>query len=203
MTTIETLREKIDTLRAVEAERRFGNIIDPGTALEPIGGLPDGTTELFSLFTRLAGSYFYFKTPPQIRTPDAWQEHEPDESPLGDSLEIGYEILSVGGILPDDGPHDDERVGAPIRMSTDDGHVYYLDPEDYIFLYKNPDAGGVDVETFAPDPITFFDQFVLGEQYTRLVEVVLSADAVNRRHRKTGEYSDSWRRLLIAAGLSE
>ncbi|GAA2475528.1 hypothetical protein [Winogradskya humida] len=210
MTTIATLREKLDLLRSVETQRRFGTVIGPGVELAPIPALPAGTTEVFSLSDRLEGNYLLFKPPSSIRTPTAWRERTSDNFALGEALVVGAEIFSNPEFLPgEDESGEDESGedtmgygGAPIRMSLADGHVYYIDPEDYVFLYKNPDADNVEVEVLAPDLMTFLDRYVLGDQYPRLVEVVLSPEVAEQRHRKTGDYVDSWRRLLIAAGLA-
>ncbi|GAA2542590.1 hypothetical protein GCM10010435_07970 [Winogradskya consettensis] len=205
MTSIATLREKIDLLRAVEAQQRFGTVIGPGAELAPIPALPAGTTEVFSLFGRLEGNYLLFKPPSSIRTPTAWREHTSDNFALGEALVIGAEIFSTPEFRSGENESGEDGMGyggAPIRMSLADGHVYYIDPENYIFLYKNPDADNVEIEVLAPDLMTFFDRYVLGDQYPRLVEVVIGSQAAEQRHRKTGDHVDSWRRLLIAAGLA-
>jgi hypothetical protein len=205
VTTIVTLRDKIDTLRVLEAERTFGNVIVPGTPLAPIPELPPGTTEVFSLFARLQGSHFLFKPPRDIRTPEAWQARRTDDFPLGENLQVGAEIFSVPEHLPGDTEEMEDKAGyggAPILMRVADGYVIYIDPEDYIGAYDDPDPSDIPIVTFAPDLATFFDDYVLGENYPRLVEVVLGPGAADERHPRTGEYLDSWRRLLVAAGLS-
>lgn len=206
MTTLASIGEKIEALRTLEAERGFGNVIAPGTPLAPIPELPVGTTEVFSLFSRLQGAYFLFKPPRSIRSPQAWQSRLTDDFPLGEPLQVGAETFSRPEHLPGQTEEKEDVVGyggAPIRMSVPDGHVYYIDPDDYVFLFHEPDATDVEIETFAFDLATFFDQYVLGENYPRLVATVIGQGAADRRHRKTGDYVDPWRRLLIAAGLSE
>lgn len=205
MTTIATLRGKIETLRALEAERKFGNVIVPGLPLAPIPDLPPGTTELFSLFARLEGMNFLFKPPRDIRTPEAWRSRLTDDFPLGENLQIGAEIFSRPEHLPGDTEEIEDKAGyggAPVLMRVADGHVIYIDPEDYIGAYDDPDPSDIEIVTFAPDLATFFDEYVLGEHYPRLVDVVLGAGTADERHRTTGEYLDSWRRLLVASGLA-
>ncbi|SNS10905.1 hypothetical protein [Actinoplanes regularis] len=204
MTTIASLRDKLETLRVLEAERGFGNVVVPGAPLAPVDGLPPGTTEVFSLFARLEGVNFLFKPPWDLRTPEAWRSRLTDDFPLGENLQVGAEIVSMPEHLPGDTEEIEDRVGyggASVMMRVADGHVIYIDPEDYIGAYDDPDPSHTEIVIFAPDLATFFDEYVLGEKYPRLVDVVLGTGTADRRHPRTGEYVDSWRRLLIAAGL--
>ena len=205
MTTIATLREKVETLRALEADRRFGNVIVSGRMLAAIPELPAGTTEVFSLFGRLQGSHFLFKPPRDIRTPQAWQARLTDNFPLGENLQVGAELFSRPEHLPGDAEDIEDKAGyggAPILMRIADGHVIYIDPEDYIGAYDDPNPSDIPIVTFASNLITFFDQYVLGDHYPQLVDTVLGHGAADERHGRTGEHLDTWRRLLVAAGLS-
>ena len=207
MTTIATLQEKIEALRALEAEREFGNVIvAPGPPLAEIPELPAGTTEVFRQFARLQGSNFLFKPPRQIRSPEAWQARLTDDFPLGENLQVGAEIFSRPEHLPGQTEEIEDKRGyggAPVLMRIADGHVIYIDPEDYIAAYDDPDPSDILIETFATDLATFFDQYVLGDRYPRLGDVVLGYGSADERHPRTGEYLDSWRRLLAAAGLAQ
>ncbi|MFI0351914.1 hypothetical protein [Actinomadura sp. 9N407] len=171
---------KLDLLRRTESEHRFGVTIDAPRELEPIPELPAGVTDVFRTFHELGGDFFVFRQPEEIANPRAWAERpELPGCPLGHPLEIGYERYDTPEGI----------VGAPIRLDLQDGSVYYCDPDDYVFFYKNVD---VEIETveFAPDIVTFFDHNVLGPGYPELVEAV-----VGRRR------DDNWQKLLKAAGL--
>lgn len=193
---METLRAKLDLIRRVEDEHRFGVVIAEPRALRPIPGLPDGVTEVFGLFSKLAGNYFSFVQPPEIAGPDAWEGRRsiPD-CPLGDPLEIGYERY---GMPPE--VLEDLEGGAPIRLDLETGEVYYCDPDEYVYFYKNVEVEEIDTVDFAPNVVEFFDRFVLGPRYPELVEGVLGPRAVTERDRK-GRHRDSWMRLLEASGL--
>ena len=190
------IEAKLDLLRRTEAEHGFGVAIEGPNELEAVPELPAGVTEVFRLFSFLAGDYFCFRQPEEIQNPETWARRRriPD-CPLGDPLEIGYERY---GIPADVLEHIDG--GAPIRLDLTDGAVYYVDPDDYVFMYKHADVERIDSEEFAGDIVTFVDQFVLGERYPRLVEAVLGAPAVTERDRK-GRPRDRWMRLLLESGL--
>ncbi|MBE1530543.1 hypothetical protein [Actinomadura algeriensis] len=193
---METLRAKLDLVRRVEAEHGFGVEIGGPRALEPIPEVPGEVTEVFGLFSRLAGDYFDFVRPEEIAGPDAWRWRRTNENcPLGDPLEIGHERYGLPRDLRDDIPG-----GAPIRLDLRDGSVYYVDPDDYIAFYKNPDVDEVESADFAPGIVKFFDSFVLGPRYPELVEAVIGPNAVDERDRE-GRPRDSWTRLLRASGL--
>ncbi|WP_026400784.1 hypothetical protein [Actinomadura rifamycini] len=193
---METLRAKLDLIRRVEDEHRFGVDIREPNALEPVPGLPDGVTEVFGLFSKLAGNYFSFVQPAEIAGPDAWEKRSADpDCPLGAPLEIGYERY---GMPPE--VLEDLEGGAPICLDLLTGEVYYRDPDEYIFFYKHVEVEEIDTVDFAPNAVEFFDSFVLGPRYPELVEGVLGPRAVTERDRK-GRPRDSWTRLLDAAGL--
>src|SRR5688500_15100020 len=100
---MDALRAKLDLVKRVEDEYRFGVEIREPNALEPIPELPAGVTEVFGLFSRLAGDYFNFVQPAEIAGPDAWRWRRPnDHCPLGDPLEIGYERYGLSPDLRDD-----------------------------------------------------------------------------------------------------
>ncbi|HEX5598535.1 MAG TPA: hypothetical protein VFX61_21330 [Micromonosporaceae bacterium] len=196
VSSIGEIRAKIDLLRRLDAEHGFGVVIEEqATPLEHIPELPPGVTEVFGIFRRLAGSYFCFVQPTEIGSRTAWLNRTLNPGcPMGNPLTVGYERSSVPVSATD------VEGGDPIYLDVDDGGVYYIEPDDYIFLYENP-AEDVEIEDFAADIATFFNEYVLGEKYPRLVEAVLGTEARNHRNRE-GEYTDSWMRLLVSGGLA-
>ncbi|MEV0807437.1 hypothetical protein [Micromonospora sp. NPDC050200] len=193
------IREKLDLLRQLEAERGFGVVIGEPAPLEPLPELP-GVAEVYSLFGRLEGDNFRFAPPEQIVSPAAWAARTVDESdPMGSPLPVGHEVHSIPPRL-----RAEIRAGAPIYLDTEDLDVYWMEPDDYVFLYEHPDSEP-ELTVIAPDVVTFFDEHVLGPGYPALVGTVLGPGVAEQRLRKgphAGEYADNWRRLLIAAGLS-
>ncbi|MFK3981669.1 hypothetical protein ACI2K4_14975 [Micromonospora sp. NPDC050397] len=190
------IRSKLELLRRLAAENGSGVVIEDPATLEPVPELPAGVTEVFGMFRRIEGSYFRFVQPAEVSGPAAWAAREINpEDPMGNPLVIGYEIHSVPSFAADD-----IVGGDPIRMDAEDGGVYYLEPDDYVMLYENPDED-VEIEDFAGDIVTFFNEFVLGDKYPFLVETVLGSGARNDRDRN-GEYTDTWMRLLVRAGLA-
>lgn len=150
---------------------------------------------MFSLFSRLEGTYFCFEQPEEIASRSAWLDRQTiPHCPLGNPLVIGDDRHDVPADLRKEG-----LGGAPIRMDLEDGSVYYCDPDDYVFLYEHPDEE-IEVEELAPDIVTFFNTSVLGEGYPELVKAVIGEYAVTRRDRK-GRHRDSWTRLLTESGL--
>lgn len=188
---LASIGRKLESLRSVEAEHGFGTLVtEPKNRLRPIDGLPAGATAVYNLFGMLEGGEFRFEAPPEIAGPEAWADRGLDEHcPLGDPLFLGFEIHGAP----------DGITGAPIRMDLTDGSVYFIDPDDYIFLYKHP-GEEIMIEDIAPDVATFFDDFVLGPNYPDLVTEVLGSGVRDATDRK-GRPADSWRRLLEAAGL--
>ncbi|TDC96588.1 hypothetical protein [Actinomadura sp. 7K507] len=187
---------KLDIVRRTEAEHGFGVTIEDPKELEDVPELPEGVTAVFRLFSCLAGDYFCFRQPDVIQNPGAWKWRlTAPGCPLGNPLEIGYERYGIpAAILEDiDG-------GAPVRLDMNDGSVYYVDPDDYIFFYKNVEEEEIPSEDFADDVVAFFNDHVLGEGYPRLVEGVLGSRAVTE-HDRRGRHKDSWMRLLSASGL--
>ncbi|MEU5937888.1 hypothetical protein ABZ807_01660 [Micromonospora sp. NPDC047548] len=196
---LDRIREKLDLLRRLEAERGFGVVIGEPAPLEPLTELP-GVAEVYGLFGRLEGDSFRFMPPEQIVSPAAWAGRTVDESdPMGSPLPVGHEVHSIPPRL-----RAEIRAGAPIYLDTEDLDVYWMEPDDYLFLYEHPDEEP-ELTVIAPDVVTFFDEHVLGPGYPALVGTVLGPGVAERRLRKgphAGEYADNWRRLLIAAGLS-
>lgn len=181
---LASLRAKMDRLTALDVP---GTTVERPTApVADVPGLPAGVGEVYRIIGRLEGSYFRFPTPPSVVSESAWESRPvDDEDPMGNPVEIGFEIL---GAPP-------EIDGAPIRMDASDGGVYWLDPDDYMFLWENPDED-VAIEDFAPSLAEFFDAFVLGPRYPELVRTVLGDDALKR-----AAASDAWTKLLTEAGL--
>jgi hypothetical protein len=194
------VRAKLALLKRLEAEHTFGVIIEEPASLEPIPELPVGVIEVFSLFRRVGGTYFHFFQPEEISSPDAWANRVVDpESPLASSLLIGIERYSVP-----EAARDDIDGADVVYLDTEDGSVFYLDPDDFADSYKNPDEG-IEVEEFASDIVTFFNEYVFGAKYSMLVDTILGPGARERRERKgkhRGQYADSWLRLLVAADLA-
>lgn len=197
---LERIAGKLALLTRVEAEHGFGVRIEGPAPLEPIADLP-GVAEVFSLFRCIEGDDFRFRAPRQILTPQTWAEAEVDpDDPMGSPLAVGYEMSSVPPDL-----RAEVRGGDPIYLDREDLDVYYMEPTAYVFQYEHPDED-VEFTVIAPDVATFFDEYVLGPRYPELVATVFSPAAVDLRLRKgrhAGEYADNWRRLLIAAGLSD
>ncbi|MFC4019695.1 hypothetical protein ACFOW4_17360 [Micromonospora sp. GCM10011542] len=194
------IAEKLTVLRRLADEDGSGVVIGPPEPLEPLPDLP-GVAEVYSLFDRLEGNNFRFLPPPQTRTPAAWAAHlvNPDD-PMGSPLVVGKEIRSVPA-----GLRDAIAGGDPIYLDLEDLDVYWMEPDDYVWQYKHPDDD-VPFTVIAPDLATFFDRYVLGPGYPELVAIVLgdvARDERLRRGRHAGRYADSWRRLLITAGLSD
>ncbi|MEV0721579.1 hypothetical protein AB0I37_02215 [Micromonospora purpureochromogenes] len=196
---LDRIREKLALLRRLEAEQSFGVVIGEPAPLEPLPALP-GVAEVYGLFGRLEGDNFRFTPPEEILSPAAWAARTVNENdPMGSPLPVGHEVDSIPP-----GLRGDIRGGAPIYLDTEDLDVYWMEPDDYIFLYEHPDSEP-ELTVIAPDVVTFFDEHVLGPGYPALVGTVLGPGVAERRLRKgphTGEYADNWRRLLIAAGLS-
>lgn len=160
----------------------------PAAAVADVPGLPEGVSEVYRIIGHLEGTYFRFPTPPEIVSREAWESRPlNDEDPMGNPVEIGYEILGAPPGID----------GGPIRMDTDDGGVYWLEPDDYVFLYENPDED-VAIEDLAPSLAEFLDAFVLGPRYPDLIRAVLGEDAAARAPR-----ADAWTKLLTEAGLLE
>ena len=193
---METLRAKLDLVKRVEAEHGFGVDIGEPRVLEPIPEVPGEATEVFGLFSQLAGDYFNFVQPDVIAGPDAWRWRQTNENcPLGDPLGIGYERYGLPRDLRDDVPG-----GEQILLDLKDGSVFYCEIEHYIHAYKHVEVETLETEEFAPSIVEFFDEFVLGPKYPELVAGVLGPKTAEERDRK-GRPRDSWMRLLAAAGL--
>lgn len=193
------IKAKLELLKQVEAESGFGVIIEDPAVLEPIPELPFGIVETFGVCRRMEGSYFRFAQPEAISSRGSWLSREVTPyCPLGNPLSIGSERYS----LPRHLTHIDGGEG--IYVDPEDGDVYYIEADDYIFLYKHPDEE-VELHVFADDLATFFNEFVLGEKYPLLVATVLGPGVHERRLRKgaqKGQHADSWMRLLVRAGLA-
>ncbi|MET9395661.1 hypothetical protein ABZY20_35495 [Streptomyces sp. NPDC006624] len=189
---LERIRSKLELLTQVEAEHDFGVIIEASRNPEPVPALPQGVTEVFSLFSRLGANHFRFFQPDDIQTPAIWEARATaPQCPLGTPLTIGCERHRVPA---------DIECGSGIWLDPDDGDVYYCDIDDYIHLYKHPDET-IDILVFADDIVTFFDRFVLGPAYPQLATAMIGPGAVLDRDRR-GRYRDKWFRLLVESGLA-
>jgi hypothetical protein len=197
---LDEIRAKIALLRRVEAEHGFGVVIEEQTeTLEPVPDLPAGVVEVFSIFRRLGGSCFRFVQPPEISSATAFADRDLDGfyDLLGHPLVIGY---AVGAMHPEMVAEAD--TGPPIYLDIQDGSVYHIDTDEYIYYVKG--AWEDEIEGMAPDIVTFFNDCVLGAGYRSLAQAVPGVGAADHRVRKgrhKGQYTDSWRRLLVAAGL--
>lgn len=190
------IQDKLALLGRVADEQRLGVVVDgaPG-AVEPIAGLPKGVAEVYGLIGRLEGTYFRFVRPDAVAGPAAWAAREVvEDCPMGDPLTVGQELLSTAH-AGEDMAHHGERV----VMDTDDGVVYFLEPDDYMWLCRTPDAD-IEFPELAPDIVTFFNDVVLGPGYPRLVDTVVGPRLRERKDRK-GRYADTWMRLLAHADL--
>ncbi|KUL30028.1 hypothetical protein [Actinoplanes awajinensis] len=181
-----TISSKLDLLREVEAEHRFGVIIEPPTGVDPFPEAPPGALEAYQLFSRLEGSHLSFRQPAELLSREAWLTRDTNpHCPLGSPVSIGTELVQ--------GP-------AQIYLDPFDGRVYYIESDYYVLLYKGSFGDsqledGLYVE-YAPDLVTFVDEFVLGPRYPELI----GAGSMTWLDKK-GRYRDSWLRLLGAAGL--
>ncbi|MEV4480902.1 hypothetical protein [Micromonospora coxensis] len=198
---LDRIRARFAQLKQVEAEHQFGVTLVDGAPLEPIPGVPEAAVEVFRIVGRIEGSHFRFAQPPELAGPAAF-EARPEENPhdpLGPALSIGCELHSIPPKL-----RGEIDGGEGISLDLEEGDVYHIDPDDYVFLYEHPDED-VDIHVFAPDIVTFFDEFVLGPKYPELVDTVLGPGVRAERVRKgrfQGQYQDTWLRLLVTAGLA-
>ncbi|MBC6456546.1 hypothetical protein [Actinomadura sp. HBU206391] len=191
------IRSKLDLIRRVEAEHHFGVTIEGPRELVPIPELPEGVTDVFGLFYRLGGDFFIFRQPGEIASPDAWAGRTINPyCPLGSPLTIGRERHGI----PADA-YDEIEGGNGISLDAEDGSVFFMDGDDYVFAYENADDDEeLDVTELSSDIVSFFNVHVLGGGYPELIRAVLGRDAVTRRDRK-GRHRDSWMRLLTESGL--
>ncbi|MEV4199395.1 hypothetical protein [Micromonospora globbae] len=197
---LERIRTKFEQLKAAEAEHGFGVVLVDGAPLEPFPGVPEAAFDVFRIIGRIEGSHFRFAQPPELAGVAAFQAM-PDNpnDPLGPALSIGQELHSVPKRL-----RGEIDGGEGISYDLEDGDVYHIDPDDYVFLYEHPDED-VDIHVFAPDIVTFFDEFVLGDKYPQVVDRILGPGVREQRVRKgrfQGQYEDTWLRLLAATGLA-
>ncbi|MFG1889742.1 hypothetical protein ACGFIR_17960 [Micromonospora sp. NPDC049051] len=196
---LDRIRTRFARLKELEAEHGFGVVLADGVPLEPFPGVPEGAFEVFRIIGRIEGSHFRFAQPPEIGSPAAL-EAQPDNphDPLGPAVSIGCELHSVPPQL-----RDEIDGGEGISLDLEEGDVYHIDPDDYVFLYEHPDEE-VDIHVFAPDVVTFFDEYVLGDKYPELVDTILGPGVREQRVRKgrfQGQYADTWLRLLATAGI--
>ncbi|WP_091627532.1 hypothetical protein [Micromonospora peucetia] len=196
---LDRIRTRFERLRELEAEHGFGVVLVDGAALEPLPGVPEGTFEVFRIIGKIEGSNFRFEQPAEIGSAAAFQAR-PDNphDPLGPALSIGCELHSVPPRL-----RDEIDGGEGISLDLEEGDVYHIDPDDYVFLYEHPDED-VDIHVLAPDIVTFFDEYVLGEKYPQMVDTILGPGVREQRVRKgrfQGQYADTWLRLLVTAGI--
>ncbi|XRQ06627.1 hypothetical protein ACN3XK_60520, partial [Actinomadura welshii] len=184
------IEAKLELLRRTEAEHGFGVTIDAPGELEDIPALPEGVTEVYRLFSCLAGDYFCFRQPEVVQSPGAWKWRGTNrDCPLGDPLEIGWERYGVpAGLLGEiDG-------GVAVHLDLADGRVYHVDHDDYLAMYKH-EVDEIDSAEFAGDIVAFFNRYVLGAGYPQLVEAVIGGHAVTEVDRQ-GRHRDCWMRLL-------
>ncbi|UGQ14710.1 hypothetical protein LO772_14675 [Yinghuangia sp. ASG 101] len=189
------IREKLALLRRVADEPGAGVVVEAPTGpVEAIPGLPEEVADVFGVVGRLEGTYFRFVRPDEVLGPAAWAARERvDDCPMGDPLTVGRELVSTARVP------EMSVYGERVVMDTDDGVVYFLASDDYMWLCRTPDAD-VEFPELAPGIAAFFNDMVLGPGYVRLVDTVLGPGARVRRDRK-GRYADTWLRLLIRAGL--
>ncbi|GAB2923656.1 hypothetical protein GCM10027280_08430 [Micromonospora polyrhachis] len=195
---LDRIRATFAQLKTVEAECGFGVLLADGTPLEPIPGIPEAAFEVFRIVGGIEGSNFRFEPPPELGSAAVFQAnpHDPHD-PMGPNLPIGCELHSVPRWLRG------EIRGEGIYLDLTDGDVYHFDPDEYVFCYEHPDED-LEIHIFAPDIVTFFDEFVLGPRYLELVDTVLWPGAREHRVRKgrfRGQYEDTWLRLLVTAGV--
>jgi hypothetical protein len=189
------IRDKLALLRRVEKDHGFGVVIEaPADPTEPIPGLPTGVADVYSLVGRLQGTYLRFVRPDAVAGPGAWAVREVvGDCPMGDPLTVGQELVSTAR------SPEMSAYGERVVMDTDDGVVYFLESDAYMWLCRTPDAE-IEFPELAPDIVTFFNDMVLGPGYPRLVDTVLGPRTRLRTNRK-GRYADTWMRLLVSAGL--
>ena len=158
-----------------------------------------GVLAAFGLFSRVEGTFFRFRTPPEILSVQAWDERPAFEHlPIDDPIGIGYEIwrsqdMGAGQILE----------GESITMDSAQGDVYYADADTWMRLDEAPDDE-FELHELAADVPAFFNECVFGPRYPELVTLVLGGSAIEHRVRKgpdKGEPADSWLRLLRTAGI--
>jgi hypothetical protein len=190
------IRSKLELLKQVEAEHGFGVTIEAPGELKPIPELPEGVIDVFGMFRRLDGSYFVFEQPAAIESRRAWADRHIDPyCPMGNPLGIGWERYGI----PRGAIEDFDAGGTPIYLDVEDGVIYCLDGDDYVFLYKHPDEE-MEIPDLAPDIVTFFNFHVLGAGYPQLIEAAIGPGAVTSRDRR-GRHRDNWMRLLTESGL--
>lgn len=198
--SLDGIRSRLDLLRQVEAEHGFGVVLDapeaPASVIPELpGAVGEGLAGVFSLIERLEGTYFRFQRPNEAAGPDAWAgRRQLPECPMGNPLTIGVELLSTAK------SPEMWEYGERLVMDVDDGVVYFLNSDDYVWLCRTPDDDTVEFPDLAPDLVTFFHEIMLGPGYPLLVDTVLGPKARTARNRRRA-YKDTWLRLLIAAGL--
>ncbi|MGK5521828.1 hypothetical protein ACSNN9_21080 [Micromonospora sp. URMC 107] len=196
---LDRIRTRFARLKELEAEHGFGVVLVDGVPLEPFPGVPEGAFEVFRIIGRIEGSHFRFGQPAEIGSPAALQARSDNpHDPLGPAVSIGCELHSVPPRL-----RDEIDGGESVSLDLEEGDVYHIDPDDYVFLYEHPDEE-VDIHVFAPDVVTFFDEYVLGDKYPQVVDTILGPGVRKQRVRKgrfQGQYADTWLRLLVTAGI--
>jgi hypothetical protein len=114
---------------------------------------------------------------------------------MGNPIMIGWERYGVPR-----GPIEDfDAGGVPLYLDVDDGVIYALDGDDYVFLYKHPDEE-MEIPDIAPDILTFVDFHVLGAGYPQLIAAAIGPGVVDD-HDRRGRHRDTWMRLLKESGL--
>ncbi len=197
---LDRIRTKLELLRQVEAEHGFGVHLGGPKLISPLPEMP-ALTEVYALFGHLHGDNFRFDPPEILLDGVPWADRHDDPScPMGSPLILGSELATIPKRLRAEIP----RSG-PIRLDTEDRDVYWMDPDDYLFLYEHPDEEA-EFAVLAPDVVTFFDEVVLGPGYPAMVATVCGpgvAEERLRRGRNRCAYANNWRRLLNTTGLAE
>lgn len=200
MTALDELRPKVDAFRRLATERGLDVRIEEPVPLPVIDDCPPGVRAAFSLFSLVEGSFFRFAVPPEILDEQAWlaipvYEHRP----INEVIAIGAELWQSQYQTR----FQDKFEGEPIVMDIVRGDVYFADADAWMQVDEAPDED-FEPHEFAPDVPTFFNDFVFGPRYPELVTTVLGAGSLTHRVGKgpdKGELSDTWLRLLQAAGV--
>ncbi|MEN3614798.1 hypothetical protein AAH979_35345 [Plantactinospora sp. ZYX-F-223] len=189
---LEVLQERIATFRRLEAEHRFGVVIDARVPLPRIPELPAGLYDVFDLVGRVETGVFRFEPPPVVRTVETWSARPPTDAGIWveHALPIGREVVW----MDDDNP----VTGGQVDIDVVDGSVFHLDGDDFADYCHRGGEGRLDCTKLAPDLPTFFARYVFGPEYPDLVGLICRFPAYRTRRRR---YADPWMRLLVAAGL--
>ncbi|MFC6021238.1 tetratricopeptide repeat protein [Plantactinospora solaniradicis] len=196
---LAAIKAKLEVLKRLEAEHGFGVVVEEPATLERIPELPYGVVEVFSLFRRVEGTCLRIEQPVEINSRTAWITRRRDpHDPLGNPLAIGRvrRPTRFSDVEFED--------GSPILLDVEDGRVFAVEPDDYVFFYEHP-AEDVEIGYLGTDAVAFCDDYLLGEMYPQFVKNIIGVDVGTERIRKgphKGELADTWMRLLVSAGLA-